>query len=161
MDPITNVIVSRIISTDILDGSLKLTNVVSTNEDQTFYPTFVSALFGADSARVDSALTYNAFTNRLTIGNLTLTGLESTDSSDLVLVIKNNDSVAYRTLGDLAYLDSEQDTLESVVARGNFTADSVTVGNLTAADTTLARLYDNSQRRLIIYDSAGATLWGA
>lgn len=161
LDPITNVIVSRIISTDILDGSLKLTNVVSTNEDQTFYPTFVSALFGADSARVDSALTYNAFTNRLTIGNLTLTGLESTDSSDLVLVIKNNDSVAYRTLGDLAYLDSEQDTLESVVARGNFTADSVTVGNLTAADTTLARLYDNSQRRLIIYDSAGATLWGA
>ena len=81
LDPITNVIVSRIISTDILDGSLKFTNVVSTNEDQTFYPTFVSALFGADSARVDSALTYNAFTNRLTIGNLTLTGLESTDST--------------------------------------------------------------------------------
>lgn len=161
LDPITNVIVSRIISTDILDGSLKLTNVISTNEDQTFYPTFVSALFGADSARVDSALTYNAFTNRLTIGNLTLTGLASDDSSDLVLVIKNNDSVAYRTLGDLAYLDSEQDTLETVVRRGNFTSDSVTVGNLTAADTTLARLYDNSQRRLIIYDSAGATLWGA
>lgn len=161
LDPITNVIVSRTISADILDGALKLTNVVLTNEDQTFYPTFVSVQFGADSARVDSALTYNAFTNRLTLGNLTLTGLESTDSSDLVLVIKNNDSVAYRTLGDLAYLDSEQDTLETVVRRGNFTSDSVTVGNLTAADTTLARLYDNSQRRLIIYDSAGATLWGA
>lgn len=160
LDPITNVIVSRSI-TGILDGAVNLTSVVSTDEDLTFYPTFVSTLSGTDSARVDSALTYNAFTNRLTLGNLTLTDLELADSAEFVLVIKNNDSVGYRTLSSLAFLDSEQDTLETVVRRGNFTTDSVTVGNLTAADTTLARLYDNSQRQLIIYDSAGATLWGA
>ena len=160
LDPITNLVVSRSI-TGILDGVIKLTSVESTNEDLTFYPTFVSTLSGADSARVDSALTYNASTNRLTLGNLTLTELELADSAELVLVIKNNDSVGYRVLSELAFLDSEQDTLETVVRRGNFTTDSVTVGNLTAADTTLARLYDNSQRQLIIYDSAGATLWGA
>lgn len=160
LDPITNLVVSRSI-TGILDGVIKLTSVESTNEDLTFYPTFVSTLSGADSARVDSALTYNASSNRLTLGNLTLTELELADSAELVLVIKNNDSVGYRVLSELAFLDSEQDTLETVVRRGNFTTDSVTVGNLTAADTTLARLYDNSQRQLIIYDSAGATLWGA
>jgi hypothetical protein len=160
LDPITNLVVSRSI-TGILDGVIKLTSVESTNEDLTFYPTFVSTLSGADSARVDSALTYNASTNRLTLGNLTLTELGLADSAELVLVIKNNDSVGYRVLSELAFLDSEQDTLETVVRRGNFTTDSVTVGNLTAADTTLARLYDNSQRQLIIYDSAGATLWGA
>ena len=160
LDPTTNLVVSRSI-TSILDGVIKLTSVESTNEDLTFYPTFVGTLSGSDSARVDSALTYNASTNRLTLGNLTLTELELADSADLVLVIKNNDSVGYRVLSELAFLDSEQDTLETVVRRGNFTTDSVTVGNLTAADTTLARLYDNSQRQLIIYDSVGATLWGA
>ena len=161
LDAATQTIVTRTISTDILDGTIRLTNVVTTNEDKTFYPTFVGVLTGADSSSVDSALSYNAFSGRLSTDNLSLTNLDSNPSTDTVLVLGAADSVGYRLLGGLAYLDSEQDTLATVTARGNFTTDSVQVGNLTAADTTLARLYDNSARQLVIYDSTGATLWGA
>ena len=73
LEPTTNRIVRRTISTDILDGTVNLTQVTSTDADLTFYPTFVSVLNGGDSAKVDSALSYNASSNRLTMGNLSLT----------------------------------------------------------------------------------------
>jgi len=162
LDPSTNQVVSRTISTDILDGTVKLTNVITKNNDQTYYPAFVSVLNGADSAAVDSDLSYNPSQNRLTVRNLSLRGISLDATSDDVLVISANDSVSFRQLGALAYQDSEEDTLATVVSRGNTTLDSVEFGKVTVnGDLKASRYYDPSDRQLLIYDSLGATLWGA
>jgi len=162
LEPTTNRIVRRTISTDILDGTVNLTQVTSTDEDRTFYPTFVSVLNGGDSAKVDSALSYNASSNRLTLGNLSLTQIDLDQETDNVLVLSSQDSISYRVLGDLAYLDSEQDTLQSVTSRGSTSTDSVTFAGVTVeGDLEASRYFDGSARQLVIYDSAGATIWGA
>jgi hypothetical protein len=162
LEPTTNRLVTRTISTDILDGTIELTQVVSTDEDLTFYPTFVSVLSGGDSARVDSALTYNASSNRLTMGNLSLTQIDRDQETDNVLVLSAQDSVSFRELGNLAYLDSEQDTLQSVTSRGATSTDSVQFAGVSVeGDLDASRYYDGSARQLVIYDSVGATLWGA
>jgi len=162
LEPTTNRLVTRTISTDILDGTIELTQVVSTDQDLTFYPTFVSVLNGGDSAKVDSALTYNAFSNRLTLGNLSLTQIDRDQETDNVLVLSAQDSVSFRELGNLAYLDSEQDTLQSVTSRGATSTDSVTFAGVhVEGDLEASRYFDASARQLVIYDSVGATLWGA
>jgi len=162
LEPTTNRLVTRTISTDILDGTIELTQVVSTDEDLTFYPTFVSVLNGGDSAKVDSALSYNASSNRLTMGNLSLTQIDRDQETDNVLVLSAQDSVSFRELGNLAYLDSEQDTLQSVTSRGATSTDSVQFAGVSVdGDLNASRYYDGSARQLVIYDSVGATLWGA
>ena len=158
----TNQVVSRTIATDILEGSIKLTNVVSKNNNQTYYPAFVGVLSGADSAAVDSDLSYNPSQNRLITRNLSLPGISLDEISNKVLILSADDSVSYRPLGALAFQDSEQDTLATVVSRGNTTSDSVTLGNVTVnGDIIASKYYDPSDRQLVIYDSLGATLWGA
>ena len=162
LEPTTNRIVRRTISTDILDGTVNLTQVTSTDADLTFYPTFVSVLNGGDSAKVDSALSYNASSNRLTMGNLSLTQIDRDQETDNVLVLSAQDSVSFRELGNLAYLDSEQDTLQSVTSRGATSTDSVTFAGVTVeGDLEASRYFDAQARQLVIYDSVGATLWGA
>jgi len=162
LEPTTNRIVRRTISTDILDGTVNLTQVTSTDADLTFYPTFVSVLSGGDSAKVDSALSYNASSNRLTMGNLSLTQIDRDQETDNVLVLSAQDSVSFRELGNLAYLDSEQDTLQSVTSRGATSTDSVTFAGVTVeGDLEASRYFDAQARQLVIYDSVGATLWGA
>lgn len=162
-------VVQKTVSAGIFAGTAEKIEVVSTDSNATFYPTFVITANGEDSVRVDTALNYNAFTNRLSTGNLSLTQVPERPTATLVLTI-TDDSVGYRTLSSIV---EEIDTLDTVTTRGNTTANAITVGDLTAEITNLdsttvtgdikftKRLLDNSNRALIIYDSAGAVLWGA
>lgn len=162
-------VVQKTVSAGVFAGTAEKLEVFSTDSNATFYPTFVLTANGEDSVRVDTALNYNAFTNRLTTGNLSLTEILERPSSTLVLTI-TDDSVGYRTISSIF---EENDTLDTVTDRGNTTTNAITVGDLTAEITNLdsttvtgdikftKRLLDNSNRALIIYDSAGAVLWGA
>lgn len=162
-------VVQKTVSAGVFTGTAEKLEVFSTDSNATFYPTFVLTANGEDSVRVDTALNYNAFTNRLTTGNLSLTEILERPSSTLVLTI-TDDSVGYRTISSIF---EENDTLDTVTDRGNTTTNAITVGSLTAEITNLdsttvtgdikftKRLLDNSNRALIIYDSAGAVLWGA
>lgn len=162
-------VVQKTVSAGVFTGTAEKLEVFSTDSNATFYPTFVLTANGEDSVRVDTALNYNAFTNRLTTGNLSLTEILERPSSTLVLTI-TDDSVGYRTISSIF---EENDTLDTVTDRGNTTTNAITVGDLTAEITNLdsttvtgdikftKRLLDNSNRALIIYDSAGAVLWGA
>lgn len=62
----------------------------------------------------------------------------------------------------------EQDTLQTVTSRGATTTENVTVAALTSDSATVngdlkftLGLFDNNDRRLIIYDSADNVLWGS
>jgi hypothetical protein len=96
------------------------------------------------------------------MGNLSLTQIDRDQETDNVLVLSAQDSVSFRELGNLAYLDSEQDTLQSVTSRGATSTDSVTFAGVTVeGDLEASRYFDAQARQLVIYDSVGATLWGA
>ena len=96
------------------------------------------------------------------MGNLSLTQIDRDQETDNVLVLSAQDSVSFRELGNLAYLDSEQDTLQSVTSRGSTSTDSVSFAGVSVGgDLDASRYFDASARQLVIYDSVGATLWGA
>ena len=111
-DVATGLVVRKtIIETPAIPEQIQIT---STNENLSFYPTFVSTNLGADSVRVDTNLTYNPSTNRLTSGRLSLSQLALQDNAIYVLTI-TGDSVGYRTVTSLAA--EEQDTLDTVTDR--------------------------------------------
>lgn len=165
----SGLVVQKTVSPSVFSGVAEQVQITDTDSNITFYPLFATQSSGDDSVRVDTDLTYNAFTNRLTSGRLSLTQLMEQPSAAYVLSI-TSDSVGYRSVSSLF---TETDTLDTVTSRGNTTANSVTVGNLnagiTALDSTTVtgsikftyRLLDNANRALIIYDSTGAVLWGA
>jgi|SRR5210317_517187 hypothetical protein len=78
-----------------------------------------------------------------------------------------NDSVGIVNISSLLDEVVETDTLETVTGRGNSTTNPVTVGTFSSDSATISgdlkfalKLLDNSNRRLIIYDSSGNVLWG-
>lgn len=79
-----------------------------------------------------------------------------------------NDEVGFVNINSILDSVVEVDTLQSVTARGNITTNSITIGTLASDSATITgdlkftqQLLDNSDRRLIIYDSTGAVLWGS
>lgn len=63
---------------------------------------------------------------------------------------------------------AEQDTLQTVTSRGAITTENVTVAALNSDSATVSGdlkftqgIFDNNDRRLIIYDSADNVLWGS
>lgn len=165
LDPTTGEVVA---TTPETEATTALLATKSTDSDATYYPIFRETLAGVDSNYTDVNYTYNPNQNKLTLGRLNLNQLPNFPTSDNILVINDSSDVGFRTLGGLALRDSEQDTLQTVTQRGDSTDRAVTVQSLTAVDSVRAKgrlvadggLYDGSQRQLIIYDSAGAILWG-
>lgn len=163
-----NNVVQRSIADTIFSGIASTLTVRSTDSNASFYPVFTKTTGGTDSANVDTGLSYNPSTNRLTFGRLSLTQLNIDSGAPFLLTLRG-DSVGYRPVSSIL----EADTLDTVTDRGNTTTNAITVGDLTANITSLDsttvtgnlkftnQLLDNSNRRLIIYDSAGAVLWGA
>jgi len=133
-----------------------------------FYPLFTSTYNGIDSVNADSDFTYNPALNRLTTGRLRLNQLPNQPIETVFLTLDDSNNVGFRDLGGLAVLDSEQDTLHSVTTRGDSTDNAITVRKITTTDSAIigsnlqfnGALLDAASRRLVIYDSAGAILWG-
>ena len=138
--------------------------VASTNADSEFYPLFSSVASGIDSVNADTDLSYNPNLNRLSLGRLRLNQLQNTPLEGLFLTIDSNNDIGFREI----VADSEADTLQSVTTRGDSTNTSITVKKLTTTDSVSVgstlqfsnQFLDGSSRRLVIYDSAGAVLWG-
>lgn len=168
----------QLVEAPVFSGIASQLIIEQTNDNTTFYPLFIASSSGNDSVNIDLNLTYNASSNRLTSGNLTLTGIIEQPTALRLLTIDENDSVGYRDVSDITALVEEIDTLDTVTDRGNITTNAITVGNINAVDITaeLANfdsttvdgnlkftkgLLDNSDRRLLIYDSTGAVLWGS
>ena len=163
-----NNVVQRSIADTIFSGIASTVTVRSTDSNAAFYPIFTKTTNGTDSANVDTGLAYNPSENRLTFGKLSLNQLVEDPTATFLLTLRD-DSVGYRPVSSIL----EEDTLDTVTDRGNTTTNAITVGDLTANITNLDsttvtgdlkftnQLLDNSHRRLIIYDSAGAVLWGA
>ena len=136
----------------------------STNADSEFYPLFSSVASGIDSVNADTDLSYNPNLNRLSLGRLRLNQLQNTPLEGLFLTIDSNNDIGFREI----VADSEADTLQSVTTRGDSTNTSITVKKLTTTDSVSVgstlqfsnQFLDGSSRRLVIYDSAGAVLWG-
>lgn len=143
-------------------------NVLPTDDSGVFYPTFVGVTSGFDSVNVDSSFSYDAAINQLSIGRLKLNQIPNLPSDNDYLVINANKTVGFRTIGALADLDSEQDTLQTVTDRGDSTDNPITVKKITTTDSAVVggtlqfsdQFLDGSNRRLVIYDSVGAVLWG-
>ena len=79
-----------------------------------------------------------------------------------VLVLTSDDSVAQRTFASLAA--TEADTLQDVMTRGDSTTIDMTIRDASlSADSVKANVgfFDTNNNQLIIYDSAGAVLWGS
>jgi len=79
-----------------------------------------------------------------------------------VLVLTSDDSVAQRTFASLAA--TEADTLQDVMTRGDSTTIDMTIRDASlTADSVKANVgfFDTNNNQLIIYDSAGAVLWGS
>ena len=167
LDETTGQIITTTIISDGGEGSTTIVVVPAT--DSEYYPTLVRSVSGEDSVHVDAALSYNNVLNRLTTGNLRIDEIALNETQELVLVVDSSRDVAFRNINTFGFLDSEQDTLATVTARGDSTSVAITVGALTAQDSVVAGgdmkfgggLYDIVDRRLIIYDSAGEVLWGA
>lgn len=138
--------------------------VAATNADSEFYPLFSSVSSGVDSVNADTNLSYNPSLNRLSLGRLRLNQLQNTPLEGLFLTIDSNNDIGFRAI----VADSEADTLHSVTTRGDSTDNAITVKKLTTTDSVSVgstlqfsnQFLDGSSRRLVIYDSAGAVLWG-
>lgn len=101
--------------------------------------------------------------NAITLKSGLLTpNLPVNDVSTNVLVLTADDSVAQRTFASLAA--TEADTLQDVMLRGDSTTIDMTInGASLTADSVKANVgfFDTNNNQLIIYDSAGAVLWGS
>ena len=161
IDEITGEVFSSPIEADSAFGQII---VETTDSNAEFFPVFVGALSGVDSANVDSSLSYNPALNRLTFGKLRLTQLNTTPLENFFLTIDSNNAIGFREI----VADSEQDTLHTVTTRGDSTDNAITVRKLTTTDSVSVgsdlqfsgRFLDGSGRQLVIYDSAGGILWG-
>lgn len=165
----------QLIDIPVVSGIASQLSVKSTDSDRSFYPVLIASSSSNDSAKVDLNLTYNASTNRLTLGNLSLTEIVEQSSAVLkLLTIDSSDIVGFRNLNDIIPPPLvETDTLDTVTTRGNTTSNSISVGDIEAsiitADSTTVNgdlkftqaLLDNNNRRLLIYDSSGTVIWGA
>ena len=167
IDEVTGEVYSSPVEADSAFGEIV---IASTDSNAEFYPVFVGALSGTDSANVDSNLSYNPNLNRLTLGKLRLTQLDSAPLENFFLTIDSNNVIGFKEV----VADSEQDTLQTVTDRGDSTNNEITVRKLTTTDSALigselqvtdnlqfgGQFLDGSGRQLIIYDSAGVVLWG-
>lgn len=167
IDEVTGEVYSSPVEADSAFGEIA---IASTDSNAEFYPVFVGALSGTDSANVDSNLSYNPSLNRLTLGRLRLTQLDSAPFENFFLTIDSNNVIGFKEV----VADSEQDTLQTVTDRGDSTSNAITVRKLTTTDSALIgtdlevtnnlqfgnQFLDGSSRRLVIYDSAGGILWG-
>ena len=97
--------------------------------------------------------------NAITIANLQFTRIATDTNFSRVLVLTDEDSVRVRTFTSL--VDSEADTLATVTARGATTTVDTTFAKIVADSVQTSGLFDGNNVQLVIYDSAGAVLWGA
>lgn len=143
-------------------------SLISTNDSQEHYLVFTQLSSGDDSAKTDLDLTYNAGLNRLTLGRLVLNQLPNQPDETTILSINDSNEIGFRTLASLLDSVSETDTLDTVTTRGDSTDNAITVRKITTTDSAYVgsnlqfggQLLDASGRRLVIYDSSGAVLWG-
>ncbi len=79
------------------NSATRATNIAigSTNNNTTFYPTFVSSTSGNRAATVDSGLTYNPGTNILTAGTFSGTATVATTATNVTIGSSNNNSTFY------------------------------------------------------------------
>jgi len=140
--------------------------VVDTTLDQEHHLLFTLSSSGADSVNTDLNLTYNAGLNRLTLGQLILNDLSSQPTETTILSIDSNNVIGFREIASI--LGQEVDTLDTVTTRGDSTDNAIIVKKITTTDSAYVgsdlqfggQFLDASGRRLVIYDSAGAILWG-
>ena len=140
--------------------------VVDTNLAQEHHLLFTLSSSGADSVNTDLNLTYNAGLNRLTLGQLILNDLSSQPTETTILSIDDNNVIGFREIASI--LGQEVDTLDTVTTRGDSTDNAIIVKKITTTDSAYVgtdlqfggQFLDASGRRLVIYDSAGAILWG-
>ena len=140
--------------------------VVDTTLDQEHHLLFTLSSSGADSVNTDLNLTYNAGLNRLTLGQLILDDLSSQPTETTILSIDDNNVIGFREIASI--LGQEVDTLDTVTTRGDSTDNAIIVKKITTTDSAYVgtdlqfggQFLDASGRRLVIYDSAGAILWG-
>ena len=140
--------------------------VVDTTLDQEHHLLFTLSSSGADSVNTDLNLTYNAGLNRLTLGQLILNDLSSQPTETTILSIDDNNVIGFREIASI--LGQEVDTLDTVTTRGDSTDNAIIVKKITTTDSAYVgtdlqfggQFLDASGRRLVIYDSAGAILWG-
>ena len=143
-------------------------SLVSTNDSQEHYLLFAQQSSGNDSAKTDLDLTYNAGLNRLSLGRLILSQLPNQPDETTILSINDSNEVGFRTLASILDSVAETDTLQTVTTRGDSTDNAITVRKITTTDSAYVgsnlqfggQLLDASGRRLVIYDSSGAVLWG-
>lgn len=140
--------------------------VVDTTLAQEHHLLFTLSSSGADSVNTDLNLTYNAGSNRLTLGQLILNDISSQPTETTILSIDSNNVIGFRELASI--LGVEVDTLDTVTTRGDSTDNAIIVKKITTTDSAYVgsdlqfggQFLDASGRRLVIYDSAGAILWG-
>lgn len=140
--------------------------VVDTTLAQEHHLLFTLSSSGADSVNTDLNLTYNAGLNRLTLGQLILNDISSQPTETTILSIDSNNVIGFRELASI--LGVEVDTLDTVTTRGDSTDNAIIVKKITTTDSAYVgsdlqfggQFLDASGRRLVIYDSAGAILWG-
>lgn len=143
-------------------------SLINTNDSQEHYLVFTQLSSGDDSAKTDLDLTYNAGLNRLTLGRLILNQLSNQPDETTILSINDSNEIGFRTLSSLLDSVSEIDTLHTVTTRGDSTDNAITVRKITTTDSAYVgsnlqfagQFLDGSSRRLVIYDSSGAILWG-
>ena len=163
IDEVTGEVFSADAGGDVASSSQQI-KIESTNADSEFFPLFASVSQGTDSVNADTNLTYNPSLNRLTLGKLRLTQLDSAPLENFFLTIDSNNEIGFRSL----VADSEGDTLQTVTTRGDSTDNPITVKKVTTTDSASVggtlqfgnQFLDGSGRRLVIYDSAGGILWG-
>ena len=140
--------------------------VVNTNLAQEHHLLFTLSSSGADSVNTDLNLTYNAGLNRLTLGQLILNDISNQPTETTILSIDDNNVIGFREIASI--LGQEVDTLDTVTTRGDSTDNAIIVKKITTTDSAYVgsdlqfggQFLDASGRRLVIYDSAGAILWG-
>jgi len=94
-------------------------------------------------------------------GGITAENLPTNNDTTTVLVLTAADSVAQRTFASLSA--TEVDNLQDVTDRGDSTDNDILIRASLNADSVKANtgFFDTNNNQLIIYDSAGAVLWGA
>ena len=147
-------------------GVADTVTVVNTNDSQEHHLLFTLSSSGADSVNTDLNLTYNAGLNRLTLGQLILNDISNQPTETTILSIDSNNVIGFREIASI--LGQEVDTLDTVTTRGDSTDNAIIVKKITTTDSAYVgsdlqfggQFLDASGRRLVIYDSAGAILWG-
>ncbi len=94
-------------------------------------------------------------------GGITAENLPTNNTTTTVLVLTAADSVAQRTFASLSA--TEIDNLQDVTDRGDSTDNDILIRASLTADSVKANtgFFDTNNNQLIIFDSAGAILWGA